>query len=68
MINKLKLSVTTKSLKANVVFNGSNASINSDCILLQDQLLLHKSVGLLLNEVDLIHVALLQLVEVFLKV
>ena len=68
MINKVKLSVTTKSLKANVVFDCCNASINSDRILLQNQLLLHKSVGLLLQEVDLVHVTLLKLVEIFFKV
>ena len=68
MINKVKLSVTKKSLKTNVMFNGSNASVNGNCILLQDQLFLHKSVGLLFYEVNLIYIALLKLVEIFFKV
>ena len=56
------------SLIANFVLNGVNAGVEADGILLQSDLLLDKSVDLLLQEIALIDVDLLMLLEIFLKV
>jgi hypothetical protein len=58
----------TRSLKTDVVLQRRYAGVQTDGVLLEYHLLLDQRVGLLLEEVHLIDVALLQLEEVFLKV
>ena len=59
---------TDSSFETNIVLNCSYTSIESNGILLQDDLLLHQSVCLLLKEVAFVDICLLKFLEIFLKV
>ena len=60
--------ISYASLVANIVLNGVDACIKADSIVLHNNLLLDKSVHLLLQEVALINIIGLQLLVVFLQV
>ena len=47
------------SLEPDIVFNSSNACVQCDCVLLQDNLLLDQSIGLLLQEINLVDIDIL---------
>ena len=56
------------SLEADIVFNSVYASINTDCVLLKNYLLLDQSVHLLFEKVALVAIVDLDLVEILLQV
>ena len=57
-----------RSFVTNIIFDRVNASVKSNGILLHNDLLLHQSVHLLLEEVALVSIVDLELLEVFLKI
>ena len=68
MIYALHLLILLWSLVADFIFNSVNASVQGDCILLNDHLLLDKRVNLRFEEVAFVDLVDLKLLEVFIKV